>query len=159
MNIDAATAARKTVFREKLLPSFWGFVMAAIVLPSAYLVFLPINELFGLVLGAALTLVIWAILVAAAPRITVSDGELSVGSAHIPVNFLSDGRLIEPQETFSERGPRLDARAFVRFQMGIKSLVRFENIDQNDPAPYWLIATRRPVELLAAVESERAKNS
>jgi Protein of unknown function (DUF3093) len=156
VNIESVNAANQPVFSEKLLPSFWAFVMAAIVFPSVYLVFLPINELFGLSLGAGLTLLIWAILVAVSVRIEVANDELRVGAAHIPLIFLADAHAIAPENAFSERGPKLDSRAFVRFQMGVKTLVRFENIDEADPAPYWLLSTRKPEQLIAAVERARA---
>jgi len=151
VKLEAVANTHPAVFNEKLLPSFWAFVSAAIVLPSVYLVFLPINELVGLLLGSTLTLIIWVLMVASSARIRVAKSELWVGKAHIPVQFLSEGREIQPELRFGERGPGLDSRAFVRFQMGIKPLVRFENIDPNDPVPYWLIATRKPKQLLEAV--------
>jgi hypothetical protein len=44
----------------------------------------------------------------------------------------------------------LDTRAFTRFQIGVKSLVKIELVDPQDPTPYWLIATRNP-EVLAGL--------
>jgi hypothetical protein len=154
MNIDAKTTMPAT-FSEKLLPSFYGFVAAAIALPSCYLVILPINELAGLIIGVGLTAALWLVMFLTSAKITVQNGELNVGAAHISVEYLADGREIEANARFAERGPGLDARAFVRFQAGVKPLVRLENLDANDYVPYWLIATRKPTELLAAIEAAK----
>lgn len=134
-----------------MVPSTFSFVAAAIAMPSCYLVFLPINPAVGFWLGIFATLAIWLVMLWASPRIEVSNNELRVGKAHIPLKFLTDGREIDADFRFAERGPGLDSRAYVRFQVGVQPLVRFENTDANDPTPYWLISTRRPERLLAAV--------
>ena len=153
MNSKAAPAPTTSVYREWLVPSVANFVAAAILLPSCYLVFLPIEPGAGFWIGTFLTLAIWAGMLAASARIEVQNGELRVGKAKIPTKFLIQGRKISPEQRFGERGPELDARAYVRFQIGVKPLVRFENVDESDPTPYWLFSTRRPAELIEAIES------
>ena len=153
MNLIAKTDTQKPIFRERLLPSWLTFIWALILLPSAYLVFLPINEGVGLLIGATLTLAVWGLMFWGSPFTSVIGGELWVGKAHIPTNFLKSAREIPPEFRFAERGPALDARAFVRFQVGVKSLVRFDLNDSNDPTPYWLVATRKPEALISAVTS------
>ncbi|MEY4366664.1 MAG: hypothetical protein RLZ28_79 [Actinomycetota bacterium] len=153
MNTKPDEKRAEPVFSEKLLPSWSTFVWAAILFPSAYLVFLPISEIVGVILGITLTVVVWLAMIFASPKIIVVSKELRVGAAHIPVAFLSNCREIAPEYCFAERGPALDARAFVRFQIGVKPLVRLEINDPVDPTPYWLIATRKPAALIAAVTS------
>ena len=155
MNSDASKPATPTIFSERLLPTIGSFIASAIIWPSVWLVFLPINEAVGSVLGAGLTLVCWLTLIVTSARITVGEGLLAVGRARIPVKFLAVGREIEGEQRFAERGPKLNALAFVRFQAGVKPLVRFDVIDIEDPTPYWLISTRRPAKLIAAVEAAR----
>lgn len=151
MNSEVAQTSPNAIYREWLVPSTFSFVAAAIAMPSCYLVFLPINPAVGFWLGILLTLAIWLGMLAVSARIEVAAGELRVGKAHIPLKFLTDGRAIETEFRFAERGPGLDSRAFVRFQVGVKPLVRFENTDADDPTPYWLFSTRKPERLLAAV--------
>jgi hypothetical protein len=49
------------------------------------------------------------------------------------------------------RGVDLDARAFLKIRPWVKPVVRIELDDDNDPTPYWLVSTRRPKELAAAL--------
>lgn len=151
MKTEQAVTSVVPEYREWLVPSIGNFIAAAIIMPSSYLVFLPINPALGFWLGLALMSAIWVAMLTASARIEVSNGELRVGKAHIPVGYLSHGREIPADFRFAERGPSLDARAFVRFQVGIRPLVRFENIDPQDPTPYWLVSTRNAERLLAAV--------
>ena len=153
MNTKSDETRQAPIFNENLLPSWPTFVWAAILFPSAYLVFLPISEIVGLLIGLTLTILVWMAMIFGSPKIIVDAGELRVGRAHIPVALLSNCREIEPEFCFAERGPALDARAFVRFQVGVKPLVRLEVNDPVDPTPYWLIATRKPAALIAALTS------
>jgi len=153
VNVKVVDPNQEARFSEILLPSFLTFVWAAILFPSSYLVFLPINEAVGTAIGIILTALVWVLMVLGSPRIKVASGELWVGKAHIPLVLLTNCRVISPDFAFAERGPGLDARAFVRFQAGVKSLVRCDINDPKDPTPYWLIATRKPAALLEAIAS------
>jgi hypothetical protein len=153
VNFEEAKTPESTEYREWLVPSIGNFIAAAIIMPSCYLVFLPINPPAGFWLGIVLMCAIWTAMLAASARIEVSEGQLRVGKAHIPIRHLSQGREIPSEFRFAERGPSLDARAYVRFQVGVRSLVRFENIDPEDPTPYWLVSTRHSESLLAAVNA------
>ncbi len=56
--------------------------------------------------------------------------------------------MIEHKDQFLERGHKLSTLAYTRFQIGVKGLVKVELQDENDPTPYWLVATKHP-EVLA----------
>jgi Protein of unknown function (DUF3093) len=152
VNSQQLPSSANPKFRERLTPSWPLFLAALIALPSFYLVFLPINESVGLVSGLLVTLAIWAAMLLSSPVIEVSEGQLMVAKAHIPLNLLGEARAIESSLAFEERGPKLDSRAYVRFQVGISSLVRIDIRDASDPTPYWLISTRRPLELIEALK-------
>jgi len=51
-----------------------------------------------------------------------------------------------------ERGRRLDARAWLCIRGWIQPVVKVNVHDPSDPVPYWLISTRNPNELVAALE-------
>ena len=154
MQKQGKQSAQGVTYHEWLIPSVQSFAVAALLLPSFYLVLLPINEIAGLISGLAATIGIWVGMFAASARIYVTDAELRVAKARIPLSCLANARVIESEDRFIERGPRLDTRAFVRFQLGIRGLIRIENIDANDPTPYLLIATRHPSKLVKALSGE-----
>jgi hypothetical protein len=86
-------------------------------------------------------------------RICVSKDSLQIGKAIIPRSALGQAIAIDKSEQFSERGPRLDARAFVALK-ALSGLVKVQVEDSNDPTPYILISTRRPTELAEALNKK-----
>ena len=54
-------------------------------------------------------------------------------------------------------GPGADPRAFLFTRPFVGPVVRVDLRDPADPHPYWLVSTRRPGELAAAVEEVRSR--
>ncbi len=49
----------------------------------------------------------------------------------------------------------LDARAWTVVRGWIDPVVRIPLSDPDDPVPYWLVSTRRPEQLVAALDEAR----
>jgi hypothetical protein len=138
------------LYKERTLPSF-GFYGAATFVPVAlFLITLPFSEEIGLLVALMSIVSIFALSWVLAPLITITAETLSVGKVRIETKFLGNARQIEGIDAFVEGGQRLDTRAFTRFQIGVKQLVKIEIVDEQDPTPYWLIATRNP-EVIAGI--------
>ncbi|MBX0298511.1 DUF3093 domain-containing protein [Cryobacterium sp. 1639] len=142
-------------YREKLWPSPWLFVIIALVIPASLLVFLPISPLAGVLTAAGLYLGSAALLVLASPTVRVADGTLTAGRASIDTSLLGDAVPLEGSEAALERGQRLDARAWLLIRGWIAPVVRVPLTDPTDPAPYWLISSRRPQKMAAAINGSR----
>ncbi|HEU4566433.1 MAG TPA: DUF3093 domain-containing protein [Marmoricola sp.] len=84
-------------------------------------------------------------------RVTVEDGELHAGAAHIPVDLLGVPRPLDAAETRRVHGVDADARAFLMTRPYVKRSVLVPVEDPADPTPYWLVSTRHPDELAAAL--------
>ena len=123
------------------------------VFPSFWLVFAPLNADLGLILGALATAFSVWIRFALSKRIVVTKRELMVGKARIPSEVLGRVTVIEKSEQFAEKGPKLDARAYVALK-ALDGLVKIENTDAADPTPYILVSTRRPEQLRQALTSQ-----
>ncbi|HWV75680.1 MAG TPA: DUF3093 domain-containing protein [Isoptericola sp.] len=139
-------------FRERLSPgpAAWcgavglGVIVGVTLWPLAHAVAAVVG-----VLVAAGTL--WA-LVATAPVIEVADGRLRAGKAQIAVDLLGEVTTLDDTEAMrTALGPALDARAFVCLRAWAHTGVRVDLEDPLDPTPYWLLSTRRPQELAAAL--------
>lgn len=143
-------------YRERLWPAAWMYVAIALVIPATMLVFTPISIPAGIATAIVLVLGCTALLVRAAPTIAVESGELLAGRARIPVVLLGETVAARGEEARHERGPGLDARAHLVLRGWIDPVVRIAVVDPDDPTPYWLVSTRKPVELAAAIASERA---
>jgi hypothetical protein len=141
-----------TVYRERLMPTVWMYIFIALVLPATLLVFMPISPPVGVVVGVLLYLGAIGSLIYTAPVIAISGGELRAGRAHIPVSLLGEPAGFTDEEATLERGRRLDARAYLCIRGWVKPVVRIPVTDPADPAPYWLVSTRTPEKLIAAIE-------
>jgi hypothetical protein len=142
------------LYQERTLPSL-GFYAATLFIPVAlFLIALPFSELIGLLAGAFSILAVFALSWTLSPMITLTADFLSVGKVKIETSFIGRATEIRGSEVFIERGQLLDTRAFTRFQVGVKQLVKIEIVDQQDPTPYWLIASRNP-EVLAGLINKR----
>ena len=84
-------------------------------------------------------------------RIRVADGQLFAARARIEARFLGPAEALDPGETVRVRGVDADARAWLLLRPYLKRSVRVVINDPDDPAPYWLLSTRRPTELVAAL--------
>ncbi|QHC58962.1 DUF3093 domain-containing protein [Rathayibacter sp. VKM Ac-2760] len=138
-------------YRERLWPAPWLFVSTALVIPASILVFAPINLFAGVVVALVLYGGTVATLLATSPTIEVADGELRAGRAHIPLELVGTPTAFAGEKAFAQRGPRLDARAFLVIRGWVRDVVRVPIDDPADPTPYWLLSSRRPNDVVAAI--------
>jgi hypothetical protein len=84
-------------------------------------------------------------------RVGVADGTLFAGDAHIPVALLGNVEPLDKEATRRVHGVEADARAFLVTRPYVSRAVKVEIADPADPTPYWLISTRHPRKLTAAL--------
>jgi hypothetical protein len=132
------------------------FLAVLLLVPAGLLVFLPIGVEIGIAGSAALLVIGLAFLWSTTPTVEVTDTHLRAGRANLPMRFVGGAVAIHGEEATLARGRELDARAWMLLRGWVKDVVRVENTDPNDPAPYWLISSRRPDELVAALDEARA---
>jgi hypothetical protein len=143
-------------FEERLhVPLRW-WVQAVMFLASLWLAFvvaLPAGVAWGAtgLLGAV---VLALFLGYGGARIRVAGGVLQAGRAHIAVELLAAPVALDKAAAHRLAGRDADARAFLLLRPYTKRSVRVEVRDPSDPTPYWLLATRRPDELVRALVAE-----
>jgi hypothetical protein len=142
-------------YRERLWPSPWIIVIAALAIPASLLTFAAINTAVGAITGIALFAGVIAVAVVSAPVIAVSDGMLRAGSARVPLSFVGEVSVARKAEARHARGPGLDARAHLVLRPDIDPIARIELTDPADPTPYWVVSTRRPEELAATIAAAK----
>lgn len=143
-------------YRERLWPAAWMYLVIALIVPATMLVFTPISLVAGVITAIVLVAACVALLLASAPTIAVEDGALRAGRASIPLDLVGDALPAHREEARHERGPGLDARAHLVLRGWVDPVLRVQILDPDDPAPYWLVSTRRPEELAAAIDAARA---
>ena len=144
-----------TLYREKLWPGPWVFISTALVIPASLLVFLPINPNVGIVVAVVLYASCVAALIAGSPVLEVTDTEFRAGRARLPREIIGSTSAFRGEEAQLERGQRLDARAWLLIRGWISPVVKIEVLDAADPAPYWLVSTRKPDAVIDAINRAR----
>jgi len=87
-------------------------------------------------------------------RVAVEDGELKVGDAHVPLEFVGTVETFGAGEKRKVLGPNLDPAAFMLHRGWVGPLVRVRITDPDDPTPYWVFSSRRPAELAAVLRQD-----
>ena len=99
-----------------------------------------------------LPVAVLGLLLASRGRVTVADGVLHVPGARIPLDHLGGVTPLNREGTRRMRGPLAEPRAFVATRGWLTESVRVQVEDPEDDTPYWLVGTRRPAELAAALQ-------
>jgi hypothetical protein len=92
-------------------------------------------------------------------RVEVRDGVLYAGPAHISVQLLGAAAPLDAEATRRVHGVEADARAFLCTRPYLKRAVKVDVHDPGDRTPYWLISTRHPRELAAALDASTLQGS
>ena len=149
-------------YRERLrVPLAWWLLAVPIVLILGGTLYAglpwpwPIVIFGGLGAGCAA-------LLAALGRATVEvdDGTLRAGENVLPLTAVSEVAALDERQSARLRGPRADpaARFYSRPYLKESVYVALDPAAQGDSrVPYWLIGTRHPAELAAAIERCRIR--
>lgn len=137
----------RELFSERVLPSIFSFLPLVLIPASIWLVLLPIIGNGGLFIGIAIAVVAGALLVYSSPRIQIINGFLVVNQARLKVEEISRVETISAEEMFEARGSKLDARAFLALQSSVKTGIRITPKESEDPTPYWLVSSRRALQI------------
>lgn len=158
---DATRArVRVVIYRERVHApiSLWVAVSAMTA---------SLGVAYGHVLGNAWGLATFALtqglaawwLLGTAPLISVTATDLQVGPARLPVSFIGSVALLDRDRTKAARGPRAEPHSFMRLRPGVPESVVVEVTDSEDPHPYWMISSRRPEVLRAALVDAAAQST
>ena len=140
-------------YAERLSPPPLLLAVLAAVGGSFGLIFVPLSPAIAGLLAVGLAALVIAVLFATAPSIVVSDGELRAGDARIPARFLGDVEHLDAARLRDAMRTDADVRAYVVHLPWAPGAVKVSLSDPRDPTPYWLITSRHPEELAAAVRS------
>jgi DUF3093 family protein len=144
-----------TDYRERLVPGTGTVIVCLVLAPLALLVLLPITVPGAVAAAVLVPALAVAALVAGAPVVAIEHGELRAGRAHIDVALTGPAEAFRAADATAARGVGLDARAWTVVRGWIDPVVRIPLSDPDDPVPYWLISTRRPEQLVAALDDAR----
>lgn len=152
-NVPHPSAQASPRHVERLWPGVLGWTGTVAFGVVTGVALLPVNAGLALTVGLVVAAAGLAVGAVTAPRVAVVDGRLHAGPARIPVALLADPRTLAGAELRAALGPGLDARAYLCLRGWIRTAVRVDVADPADPTPYWIVSTRRPDDLVAALTS------
>lgn len=147
----------KSTYSERLVPGVWIYVMWLLLIPAVLLAATPLSEFLALPVALSAYVIVILSFVLMAPTIQLQGTELSAGSAKIDVSMIGEIELLDRETLRYAIGQGTDIRNFLVIRGYIHSGVRIEITDINDPTPHWIITTRRPAQLKAALLAAQAK--
>lgn len=152
--IVGMAAGKDSTFEERLTaPAAWWAVtaMAGIMGGLVFLRVSPAAALVALLVTAALC----GALVVAYGRIgvRVQDGYLEAGPARLPLTALGAATALDAEAARRLRTTEADARAFMLLRGYVRTAVRVDISDPEDPTPYLYLSTRRPEKLVKVLSA------
>lgn len=131
-----------------LVLTFW---LAAVVAFPVHLFWVP-TALTALILGVlGLALVSYG-----GVRVAVTErGTFVAGRAEIAVEHLGSAVALDAEHTRLVAGRDADVRAYLLLRPYLRRSVKVEVVDPADPTPYWLVSSRNPERLVAALGTAR----
>jgi hypothetical protein len=88
-------------------------------------------------------------------ELSVSDGELRVRDAHVPLRYVSGAVALDAATMRRLVGREGDPAAFVSIRPWVGPGVQLLLDDSDDPTPYWVVSTRYPRQLVELVQAGR----
>jgi len=146
-------------YRERLrVPLAWWLLAVPTVLILGATLYAglaepwPIIIMVGLLAGCAAFLIALGL-----AAVEVRDGAVRAGNAALPLTAVSEVVTLDENQTARMRGPRADPAAYLYSRPYLKESVYLAVALAGSTAPYWLIGTRHPADLAAAIERCRVQ--
>jgi hypothetical protein len=145
-------------YRERLLPRIWVWIaLVGVVAMIAVAYGAALGDAMGWGVGIVGTGLVFLLLWTTAPRIHVGPTGLSAGRATLPPASIARVEAVSGDRIRELRGPGADARVFTAIRtLSARGGVLIELDDPADPHPAWLVSSRHPERLVAAVTATMA---
>lgn len=108
-----------------------------------------------LVYGVMVAVVAGFLVAWGATSVEVTHGTLRAGGASLPLSQAGEVVALDDKQAALLRGPRADPAAHLMLRPYLRRAVYISVADPGSGVPYWLVATRHPAELAAAIERGR----
>ncbi|HEX4830468.1 MAG TPA: DUF3093 domain-containing protein [Trebonia sp.] len=150
--------ARDTRYHERLwVPvAYWVLSVVVIALLGAE-VFVGFSVAVAAGVYAVFAVVVGGFLLAwGRVRVEVADEVLRAGPDELPLTRIGEAIALDPAQTKALSGPRADPAARLLLRPYLKQAVYIGLAGPDAGVPYWLVASRHPDELAAALTSRPA---
>nr|WP_232017124.1 DUF3093 domain-containing protein [Gordonia insulae] len=143
-------------YHERLHVTWWWWLAAAVVTGVVgYEIQLSAHGSAWSVVGYVVVGLLCAWMLWSLGRVTVrvtADRQLQAGKARLPRAVIARGATVPATAKSAALGRQLDPAAFLVHRAWVKTMVLLVLDDPDDPTPYWLVSTRNPSAVLAALD-------
>lgn len=148
-------------YRERLsVPVSWWIIATALVITLFVITYVPVGSFGGAFVGGLAALLVVLFFLQYGAAVVEVDGErLRAGRAVIGRAHLGKVEALTGDDARHAFGRDCDPKAYLLLRSYVRGAVRVEITDPRDPAPYWVIATRRPDRLAAALTGNSVARS
>ena len=143
------------VYSEPLRTPWWWYLVGigvAVILSAEFHVagitamnVIPYFVLIPLAIG-----VVWSL---GHSRLEIADGEVHIRGAHLPLRYISGSIALDQRTLRRVVGREGDPAAFVSIRPWIGPGVQLWLDDPDDPTPYWIVSSRHPERVVAALRA------
>lgn len=155
--IGDAPVPAEVAYRETLRTPWWWYVVslgvACLLAAEFHISGLPLTDWipFGILLPLSVVLVWWM----GRSRLEVGGGELRIRDAHLPLQYASGAIALDGPTLRRVIGREGDPAAYVSIRPWIGPGVQVWMDDADDPTPYWVVSSRHPDLVVAAIRAAR----
>jgi hypothetical protein len=150
-------AGQAVTYRESLRTPVWWYVVAlgvaSLLAAEFHIAGFSLTDWipFGTLLPLAV-IIVWSL---GRGAVEISDGEIRTRGAHLPLRYVSGAIALDERTLRRVVGREGDPAAFVSIRPWIGPGVQLWLDDPDDPAPYWILSSRHPQQLVDAVRNAR----
>ncbi len=147
-------------YRERLrVPVAWWLLGIPTVLIFGATLYAGLGEPWPVIIMVGLTAACAAMLISLSlATVEVRDGTLRAGGAVLPLTTIDEVSTLDEKQTTLMRGPRANPEAHLYSRPYLKESVYIGVRPGGAPTvPYWLVGSRHPAELAAAIEQYRVQ--
>ncbi|MDO5676683.1 MAG: DUF3093 domain-containing protein [Propionibacteriaceae bacterium] len=143
-------------YSERLHIPAWWIVLGLLFVASIGVAVIAYLELWLAITVIVLTLIAVALGLLAYSRtqLRVDSAAFTAGRYRLEHAYIGEVTPLEGEAARLALGPEADHRAFLFTRPYIPGLVRIDVEDDADPHSAWMVSTRRPAELAAALAKE-----
>jgi hypothetical protein len=144
-------------YRERLLVpvSYWLLAVPVVVTLGAEAYFFVDGFIPPLVIGVLCAVVATFLVHWSSATIEVAGAVLRAGKDTLALSEAAEVIALDERQAMALRGPQADPAAHILLRPYLKRAVCVRLADPGEGVPYWLVATRHPERLAAAIESAR----
>jgi hypothetical protein len=148
-------------YRERLsVPVRWWFIAVVAVVTLFVITAVPAGLIAGTAVGGVSAVLLLVLFLRYGGALVEVDAEkFRAGRATIDRAYLGKAVALSGEDARNAFGRDCDSKAYLVLRSYLPGAVRVELTDPSDPTPYWLVATKHPEQLAAALSESSVARS